>query len=361
MGKRTPPRVGRAASCSGPALLILLGTAMSCAPPPVQEGRLYVTSGFTDEVLQLDPASGRIVARVSLDRRPHDVDEPHGIAIAPDGRHWYATVAHGEPSLWKFELPENRLVGRLGLAMAGAARIGITPDSRRAFIPDYFRGGPGRDSDITVVTLETLTVVERLTLCPGPHDAQVDPAGRRVAITCSLGDEVVIIDAETLDEVARFPVDTERGEPGAPHFKPLNVVWSRNGDTLFVSLHLAGMVRLFDAGGMPLGSVEVGAGPAQLAITPDGRALVTANRKDRSVSIVDVASLTEAHRITIEGAHPHGAATDPTGRRAYVTFEGDVRHPGGVVAIDLLDGSVLWQVEAGAYTLGVAYTEIPGT
>jgi len=334
--------------------LLLLSGIAACAPAPDTEERLYVTSGFTDEVLQLDPANGRTVERVSLDRRPHDVDEPHGIAIAPDGRHWYATVAHGEPSLWKFELPDNRLVGRLGLAMAGAARIGITPDSRRAFIPDYFRSGGGRDSHVTVVTLRDLTVVERLTVCPGPHDAQVDPTGRLVAITCSLGDEIVVIDAETLEEVARFPVDDEPGPAGSPRFKPLNVVWSGGGDTLFVSLHLAGEVRMFDSAGGQLGAVTVGSGPAQLAVSPDGSTLVTANRKDRSASIVDVRTLTE-RRVAIEGEHPHGVTIEPGGRTAFLTYEGDVRHPGGVAAIDLDSGTVVWQAEAGAYTLGVAY------
>lgn len=338
-------------------LLLLAGLA-ACAEAPDTEKRLYVTSGFTDEVLQLDPATGRIVERVSLDRRPHDVDEPHGIAVAPDGRHWYATVAHGEPSLWKFELSDNRLVGRLGLAMAGAARIGITPDSRRAFIPDYFRSGGGSDSHVTVVTLRDLSVVKRLTVCPAPHDAQVEAGGRLVAITCSLGDEIVVIDAETLEVEARFPVDDDPGPPGSPSFRPLNVVWSRDADTLFVSLHLAGEVRLFDLTGRQLGAVAVGAGPAQLALSPDGGTLVTANRKDRSLSIVDVRTLT-ARRVAIDGAHPHGVTIEPEGRIAFLAYEGDVQNPGGVAAIDLSSGTVVWQSEAGAYTLGVAYTLVP--
>ncbi len=310
-------------------------------------------------MLQLDPIGGAPVARVSLDRRPHDVDEPHGIAIAPDARHWYATVAHGEPSLWKFELADNRLVGRLGLAMPGAARIGITPDSRRAFIPDYFRGSGGKDSYVSVVELHDMRLVDRLTVCPGPHDAQVDPSGRRVAIACSLGDEVVVIDTESLAEVNRFSVDPEPGSAGQPRFKPMNLTWSRDGETLFVTLHLVGQVRLFGIDGRRLGAVEVGAGPAQLALAPDGRTLVTANRMDGSISIVDVDRLGERQRVAVDGPHPHGVTIDPRGRTAFATYEGDVRTPGGVVAIDLESGRLMWQTEAGAYTLGVVYANAP--
>ena len=85
----------------------------------------------TDEVLELDAATGSIVQRISVDRRPREIDEPHGIAVAPDGQHWYVSLAHGNPSLWKFERAGNRLVGRLTLDMPGAARIAITPDGRQ--------------------------------------------------------------------------------------------------------------------------------------------------------------------------------------------------------------------------------------
>ena len=149
-------------------------------------------------------------------------------------------------------------------------------------------------------------------------------------------------------------MDDDPGPPGSPRFKPLNVVWSGVADTLFVSLYMAGEVRLFDITGRQLGVATVGAGPAQLALTPDGGTLVTANRNDSSASIVDVRTLTE-RRVAIEGAHPHGVTIEPEGRTAFLTYEGDVKHAGGVVAIDLDSGRVVWQSEAGAYTLGVAY------
>ena len=50
-------------------------------------------------------------------------------------------------------------------------------------------------------------------------------------------------------------------------------------------------------------------------------------------------------------------ALDARGRWAFVTFEGQAGEDGGVVAIGVADGRVRWSVEAGVYTLGIAWME----
>jgi len=316
-----------------------------------------VTSGFTDSVLVLDAADGHLVRGVAVDRRPGEIDEPHGVTAAPDGKHWYVTLSHGDPTLWKFERKDDRLVGRVSLGLPGAARIGITPDGRRAFVPDYFRTGEGQTSSLAVIGLDRLEVIARPALCPAPHDAEVDRRGRYVAVSCSLSDEIVVLDAANLTEVERFYVDESPGPPGAPRFKPLNVVWSAGGDTLYVSLHLTDALRAFRLDGTVLGSAPVGSGPMQIALAPDGETIVVANRQDRTVSLVDASRLVERSRLAVGGAHPHGVALDHSGRWAFVTLEGEAGEPGGVAAIDIAEGRVRWRVEAGVYTLGVAWME----
>ena len=303
----------------------------------------------------LDARDGTILQRISTERRRDEVDEPHGIVVSPDRRFWYVTLSHGEPSLWKYLLPSNRLVGRVDLGTYGAARIGLTPTGGRAFIPDYYRSGQGQTSGLAVVELLDLTIVDRPMVCPAPHDAQVDPAGARVAIACSLSDEVVILDVTTLDELGRFYVDDQPGPPGSPTFKPLNLLWSPSGDTLYVALHAAGELRAFDTDGNVLGSVAVGAGPAQIALTRDGSTLVTANRIDGSASIIDLPAFEERARIPLQRPHPHGMALDDADSTAYITYEGDISGLGGVVALNLVDAEIVWTAEAGGYTLGIAY------
>lgn len=327
-------------------------------PDPVVGERLYVTSGFTDEVLRMDPSDGTVLNRIPTERRRDEVDEPHAVAISPDGAHWYVTVAHGEPTLWKYEMGGDRLVGRVTLPTAGAARIGITPDGSRAFVPDYDRSQPAVPSRVSVVDLDDMTVVGTPVVCGGPHHAEVDPAGEVVAIACSLSDEIVLLDASTLAELGRFAAGPEAGPPGIPALKPLNLDWSPDGETIWVGLHLAGAVRAFRPDGQIVGTVPVGNRPAQIALTADGGMLVVANRGDASLSLVDTAALIETARIPLGAEHPHGLALDDAGMRAFVSCEGTPQTSGRAVAVDLESESVLWSAEAGAYTLGAAYASV---
>jgi DNA-binding beta-propeller fold protein YncE len=333
-------------------LIVLLA---ACQSGP--DAAVYITSGFTDHVFRLSPATGDILDSIAVNPRAHETDEPHGVAAAADGADGYATFSHGEPTLWKFVLPSNRLVGMLPLGLAGASRIGITPDGNRAFIPDYYRSEPGRPGEVAVVRLFDLTVTDRVTVCPAPHHAGVNPSGTMVAVTCSMSDEIVVLDAATLDQISRFFVDESPGPAGEPRHRPLNAAWSPDGAWLFVTLHQAGLVRAFTPDGVPGASVMVGDGPAQLAVTADGATIITANRLDGSVSLIDAAGFLERARIPIGESFPHGVAVAADGSTAFVTFEGSTTTPGGAVGIDLAEDRILWKTTAGSATLGVAYVE----
>lgn len=310
---------------------------------------------MTDQVFVLDPANGALLDTMDLDARPGEVDEPHGLAVSPDGLHWYATLSHGEPTLWKFEAAGDRLVGRVSLGVPGAARIGITPDGTRAFVPDYWRTGQGAPSRVAVVELRDLRVVATPTVCPAPHDASVDPAGSRVAVTCSLSDEIVILDAVSLDVLARFFTRADPGAAGQPRDRPMNAVWSNDGTRLFVTLMADGAVATFTPDGEPIGRTTVGATPAQLALRESDGLLVVVNRGDGSLSLLSTPDLNERSRFNLDGVvSPHGIALGRDGTVGYVSYEGTVETPGGAVAVDLATGHLRWRTEAGSYTLGVA-------
>ena len=337
-------------------ILLLPGCGSSRDVAAEDAPRVYVSSGFTDEVHVLDARTGASIRTIGIDRRRGEIDEPHGLTVSPDGRHWYATLSHGNPTLWKYETADDRLVGRLTLNTAGASRVGLTPDGTRAFIPDYWRGGLGQASQVAVIDLHDLMLVDAPVLCAAPHHAEVDPTGELVAIVCALSDEIVLMDAGSLEIRSRFAVGSDPGEPGTPRYKPMNVVWAIDGSTFYATMMQSSEVRAFSRQGEPAGVVSVGAMPAQIARSADGRVLVVANRGDESASVLDPGTLEEVRRIQMPGAaFPHGIALDLAGDVAFVTYEGEVGEQGGVVAVDTGTGEVLWRRKLGIFTQGVAY------
>ncbi len=346
------------------ALLAMGPVAASCDGGAARDertagdgGSVYVAVAVSDEVRRYDAGSGALLNRIPLDPRPSESDEPHGLAISPDGATWYATLSHGNPSLSKFERPGDRRSGRVSLDAAGAARVELDPTGGTAFIADYDRSRPGNDGEVVAVRLHDLRIAGRGRVCPGPHHALPNPATGQVAVACSLGDEVVVLSNPDLTVLRRFDVDPEPGPPGAPRFKPLNLAWSPDGRRLYVALHLADRVRAYDTDGTLLGEARTGSRPAQIVLSPDGRTLVSANRGDGTITVVDTGSMAVRARLELGAEHPHGIAMGGEGRRVYVSCEGTSAEPGRLVAVDL-DGdgpSVAWSVAAGTLPLGVMW------
>ncbi|MFW5905127.1 MAG: YncE family protein [bacterium] len=248
--------------------LCVSATSAACSRSPTGDSdgsRLLVVSAASDEILVLDAETGDPAGSVSVDARPGEIDEPHGIAVDSARGLWYVTLAHGEPTLWKFDVRDDRLVGRLRLGSRGAARIGLTPDGTRAFIPSYWRGDstPGT---ATAVRLQDLTVVAQPSLCPAPHDARVSPDGELVLVTCALGDEVLLLGAGTLEIRNRVAVGGEGSEAtdstptsarppratperaSAPA-RPMNAAWAPDGESAWVTLQGANEVIGLDRDG----------------------------------------------------------------------------------------------------------------
>jgi DNA-binding beta-propeller fold protein YncE len=66
---------------------------------------------------------------------PTDIDGPHNITVARDGRSYYVTVAHGTPygSLWKLAAATDSVTGRAQVELFPTT-IGLTPDGQYAFV-----------------------------------------------------------------------------------------------------------------------------------------------------------------------------------------------------------------------------------
>ena len=77
-------------------------------PPPSSATpyTIYVSSESGDIITRIEvgPDGWRKIREIPVGVMPTDPDGPHNIAVSPDGRFWYISIAHGTPfgSVWKY-------------------------------------------------------------------------------------------------------------------------------------------------------------------------------------------------------------------------------------------------------------------
>jgi len=102
--------------------------------------------------------------------------------------------------------------------------------------------------------------------------------------------------------------------------RPRGIVLDQNRARAYVAASGHDTVEIYDVfNGTIIGRVKLtfGDNPMELALTPDGRTLVSVNHGSNTVSIIDAISRIELRRIRV-GEKPTSAVVDPSGFRAYI-------------------------------------------
>ena len=339
---------------------------LACAPLPLaaQQPRsatpftLYVSSESGDMVTRIAVDSGgwHRVKEIPVGQLATDLDGPHHVAVAPDGRHWYVSLAHGAPfgAVWKYTTSDS-LVGRVRVGMFPTT-VGLSPDGEWAYVPNSdFHGDRGHENSVAVLYLPDMTQLAEIPVCDMPHGSRFSRAGTRVYIACMMSDELVTIDPGTFAVSARavlgsgHPMTMEEHlraqAPGAasstmpgqnPDCLPTYVSLAPNGDEAYVACNHSGELQIRDARTLALvARVQSGAGAYNVEPSPDGRLVLVTNKKAQSVTVFDATTRREVARIPTSKSLPHGIAFSPDGRYAFISCESVGSDPGAVDAIDL--------------------------
>lgn len=102
--------------------------------------------------------------------------------------------------------------------------------------------------------------------------------------------------------------------------KPMGMVLDRLRARAYVAASGDNAIGVIDiAEGKIIDRIKLNFGdePVDLALTPDGRTLVSVNRGSNTVSLIDALSKFEVRRIKV-GERPVSAVVDPSGLRAYI-------------------------------------------
>jgi len=350
--------------------------------PPDKDYLLFVASEATDEIalVRFGPEGARVERRQVTGMMQTDPDGPHGVAVAPDGRYYYVSTAHGTPygHLWKYSTAGDSLAGRVELGNFPAT-MQVSPDGAFAYVVNFNLHGDMVPSSVSVVSTDEMVEIARLTTCAMPHGSRLNPQGTKHYSACMMDDMLVEIDARTLEVSRHFMLakGSEHGMSGAPAARATaahdagghgmaapgtgNVTcsptWaqpSADGKRVFVACNKTNDIVEVDAGRWAMTRrIPAGDGVYNLAATRDGRLLVGTNKRGQSVSVIDIASGKELARIPTTRKVVHGVAIAPDDRYAFVSVEGVGSEPGTVEVIDLRALERVASVDVGQMAGGI--------
>lgn len=373
-----------------PAILVLSACAGAAgagaqapAPAPAGPYHLGVTSESGDIITWLAPEgdSLRVVREVPVGIMPTDMDGPHNITMAPDQRSYYVSIAHGTPfgTLWRLDAATDTLIGRAQLEYYPTT-ISLTPDGELAFVAnsDFFGDRP-RVNVLSIVHTPTMQKIADIPVCDMPHGVRVNHAGTRVYVTCMHSDELLELDVATLSIARRgatgagMPMAAGHAQHGgppapaggagaAPACAPTYVSVSPDDRTLYVACNTGNSVQVWDAASMArTAEIPVGKGAYNLEVSPDGTQLLVTNKKEQSVSLVDLAAERELARIATTKGVVHGVVWSPDGRRAYISQESVGADPGAVDLLDVAARQVVATMPVAAQPTGITLHRLPST
>jgi DNA-binding beta-propeller fold protein YncE len=355
-------------------LFVLVG------PPHAQtrEYFVYVASEAADRItlLGFGPSGLRVARDFPTGVMPADIDGPHGLAVAPDRGSFFVSLAHGQPfgSVWKYSTATNEVVGRVTLGMFPAT-MQVSSSGEFLYVANFNLHGDPVRSSISVVHTESMLEIARIPTCRMPHGSRFNPQGTRHYSTCMMDDMLVEIDTATLKVSRHFRLAAgeERGGDGPPALAVVShsatdhgaaatastgcsPTWAQpswDGTSIFVACNgRSDIVEIDSAAWAIKRRIAARAGVYNLAATRDGRLLAT-NRRDQSVSIIDLATGRETARIATPRKAVHGVVVTSDQAYAFVSAEGIGAETGTVTVIDLAANKAVTSIEIGPQAGGI--------
>lgn len=359
-------------------LLITSIAVIFFSPLFAQDYYVYVAAESDDKVhlIHFDAEKGRgeIAETIVVGRFPTETDGPHGITVAPDGKYWFVSIAHGNPygMLAKYETETNSLVGTVDLGMFPAT-MEISPVTGLLYVVNFNLHGEMKPSTVMVVDPETMAVVTEIETGIMPHGSRISSDGHYQYHTSMMTDELIQIDTRSLSVTKRFslsknasghqkhadldsPSDEHNSHQMAhnpvekptwahPHpTKPLVYVAGNGSDEIIeVDVENWKITRRFNTAKAPY----------NLEVSDDGKLLVVSYKGDASTGIWNLNTGKEIAKIQNSRKVTHGVAISDDSRFTFISVEGIGGEPGSVDIIDLKELSIVDIVETGKQAGGI--------
>ena len=380
------------------ARLMSATAALLCVPcvvgaqAPERDYLVLVASESVDRValVRFGPAGARVEREKYVGWSKMEVAGPHGVAISPDAKQYFVTIAHGTPfgKLVKYDAATDAQLGSVVLGNFPATAQ-VTPNGALVFIVNFNLHGEMETSDVSVVAAKEMVEIARIRTCTMPHGSRLSSDGSKHYSACMMDETLAEIDASTLSvsrhffltkgkEMGMSGAPPERGasahaahggvssdmsghgmEPPKPGDISCSPTWaqpSRDGARVWVACNKSNDLVEIDTKSWTLvRRIPAGPGVYNLATTHNGSRVIATNKRDASVSVFDARSGKELARIPTTRKVVHGIAVSDDDRYAFISIEGVGSEPGTVDVIDLASLKKVASVDVGQQAGGIDF------
>lgn len=345
-------------------------------PPPARTYRLLATAESADQVALIvfrpcqpgdvpSVCGARVEQTYSVGLIPIEIEGPHGIIAAPDGKSFYVTIAHGRPFGWlqKFDVASGNLLGQVRLGMFPAT-VDIAPSGALVYAINFNFDDPDmRPSSLSIVEGDSMTEVARPETCRMPHGSRLNPQGTLHYSGCMMSDLLVEVDARTMSVRRTFslvpaavrPIDVPDAASGMSNVcAPTWAQPSADGSRVYVACNKSAEMVVVDVASWRLvRRWKTPAAPYNLAATPDGKLLVATQKGPGTITVWRLTDDSLLAQIPGSRKVASGVAVSRDSRYAFVTLEGIGGEPGTVDVIDLQTLQRVTSVDIGKQAGGI--------
>lgn len=343
-------RLTRQMSLSMPHLLALLLCLFAAKAAVAQIYSMYVANESDDTVMlvEFDGQTLAVTDTIAVGLIHTEIEGPHGLAIDPEGKSLFVSIAHGQPngSVVRYSTADHRPMGAATLGLFPAS-MAISPHTGLLYVVNFNLHGDPEPSSISVVDPEMMLEVSQIPTGIMPHGSAFGTDGTRHYSVAMMDHILVELDALNLRVLRKIPLGMGT--------KPTWVALHPHEPQAYVAANGSDQIVIVNTEeGSVLEQIPASGAPYNLAVSPDGSTLVVTLKNAQAVSILDLSTLAERARVPTSSPIPHGVVITPDNEYAFVTSEGIGAAPGTVDVVHLASAMRVASIQAGQQTGGIA-------
>ncbi|MAD59733.1 MAG: hypothetical protein CMB81_05330 [Flammeovirgaceae bacterium] len=335
---------------------------------------VYVAAESDDMVslLKFDGKDLIEVERFEVGVMPTEIEGPHGITVDPNGKYWYLSLAHGSPygTLTKYSTETNKPISSTKLGLFPAS-MQISEATGLLYCVNFNLHGDMVPSTVSVVDPEIMVEIKQIETGAMPHGSRISPDGLFQYSVAMMSGELFEVDAISLKVNRKLSLEKEMSHSHhhMHHDNDMKMVHSKVKPTWVIphpskkSVFVAGngsdeIIEVDLDNWEVINRINVGKGPYNIEISPDGKYLVSTLKGEGSTGVWSLEDISVNRIIKNTTMVSHGIAISPDSKYAFVSVEGIGGEPGKVDVINLENMSLLSSVNVGKQAGGIAFWKI---